>query len=84
MSIFDDASCPCLPLTCFACGACVRLAFAALGDSDTERLGAMGLREGARCTVLQNTDKMILRVGGSRLGLPHELATKLFAQEVSA
>jgi Fe2+ transport system protein FeoA len=76
----DD--CSCLPLTCFAGGACVRVAFAAIDDAVSERLGAMGLREGVLCTILQNADKMILRIGGSRLGVPRELAMQLYAQEV--
>lgn len=80
----EPAACPCLPLTCFACGACVRFAFAHPDAADAERLGALGLRAGARCTILQNTDKMIVRIGGSRLGLPRELAMQLFAEEVPA
>ena len=79
-----DCDAPCLPLTCFACGACVRLAAAALGDQESTRLGEMGLCEGAQCTILQNADKMILRVGGSRYGVPRDLAMRLFAQEVPA
>lgn len=73
----NDA-CP-IPLTCFASGTCVRLAFAALGVGECERLGAMGLREGAQCTVLQNSDKLIVRVGESRLGVSREVAMQLFA-----
>lgn len=72
----------CQPLTCFMRGACVRLAFAALDGDDAERLGAMGLREGARFTILQNADKLILRLGESRLGLQRDLAMRLFGQEV--
>ena len=60
------------------------MAFSATEPSETERLGAMGLRAGALCTIVQNTDKLIVGVGGSRLGLPKDLAHQLFAQEVPA
>lgn len=80
----EPAACPCLPLTCFACGKCVRFSFALPGAPDVERLGALGLREGAQCTILQNADKMIVRIGGARLGLPRELAMQLFAEEVAS
>ena len=66
----------CQPLTCFM--------RAALDGDDAERLGAMGLREGAQCTILQNADKLILRIGESRLGLQRDLAMRLFGQEVPA
>jgi Fe2+ transport system protein FeoA len=75
--------CP-LPLTCFASGTCVRLAFAALGVGECERLGAMGLCEGARCTILHNTDKLIVRVGESRFGVSREVAAQLFAHQDAA
>jgi Fe2+ transport system protein FeoA len=70
--------CP-IPLTCFASGACVRLAFTALGAGESQRLGAMGLHEGAQCTILHNTDKLIVRVGESRFGVSREIAARLFA-----
>ena len=75
-------ACP-LPLTCFASGACVRLAFATMGSHEAERLGEMGLCEGAQCTILQNAEKLILGVGGSRFGVPRELAMQLFAHEAA-
>lgn len=74
----------CRPLTCFACGACVRVAFSAFHPAESERFGAMGLREGALCTILQNADKLILGIGGCRLGVPVELAMQVFAHEVPA
>lgn len=76
-------NCP-MPLTCFASGTCVRLAFTACGVGECERLGAMGLREGAQCTILHNTENMIVRIGESRLGVSREIAEQLFAHQDEA
>lgn len=42
----------------------------------------MGLREGARVEVVQNSDKLIVRLAGCRIGLRRDMAADILATPV--
>ena len=72
-----------MPLTCFGQGCRVHLAYMALDPDAAGRLRDMGVREGACLSILQNNDKLICHVGGSRLGVQRELAMQLYGTEAA-
>jgi Fe2+ transport system protein FeoA len=72
-----------MPLTCFGQGCRVQLEYMALEPEAAGRLRAMGVREGACVCILQNADKLIFHVGGSRLGVQRELAMQLYGTEAA-
>ncbi len=47
-----------------------------------ERLRDMGLREGAQVEVVQNSDKLIVRLAGCRIGLRRDMAADILATPV--
>ena len=62
------------PLTSFRNGSDIQLAFLGLEPAIAQRVRELGLREGVHVAILQNSDKLIVRVSGSRIGLRRELA----------
>ncbi len=71
-----------IPLAAFGCGKCVHVHYMCLDPEQAERLREMGVCEGRCVSVLQNADKLIVRAGGSRVGLHRTLAESLFGTEV--
>jgi Fe2+ transport system protein FeoA len=69
-------------LATFGCGKCVQLNFLCLEPGQALRLREMGLCEGKQVCVLHNTDKVIVRSGGSRIGLHRDLAHQIYGTEV--
>jgi len=72
------------PLTSFSDGTDLQLVFFSLDTAEAQRLREMGLYEGARISIIKNTNKVIVRVDGSRIGLRRELAMHLFGTRASA
>ena len=72
-----------MPLTCFGQGCRVQLEYMALDPDAAGRLRDLGVREGTCLCILQNTDKLIFHVGGSRLGVQRELAMQLYGTETA-
>ena len=67
------------PLTSFAAGVVVHLAFFALGDSECQRLRDLGVREGNEIHVLKNDDTFVCKIDASRIALRREVAMNVFA-----
>lgn len=44
----------------------------------------MGLREGAQVEVIQNSDKLIVRLAGCRIGLRRDVAAEIYATPMEA
>lgn len=70
-------------LATFGCGKCVQLNFLCLEPGQALRLREMGLCEGKQVCVLHNTDKVIVRSGGCRIGLHRDLAHQIYGTEVA-
>lgn len=68
------------PLTAF-CDGCP-LKICSVHGCAEERLRDMGLREGAQVEVIQNSDKLIVRLAGCRIGLRRDVAADIFATPV--
>ncbi|MCY4673877.1 MAG: FeoA family protein [Bacteroidetes bacterium] len=71
---------PPAPLTTF-CDGCPLMICSVHGCAE-ERLRDMGLREGARVEVVQNSDKLIVRLAGCRIGLRRDMAADILATPV--
>ena len=78
------ASAPPQPLTCFARGVWVKLAFLAVAPSEAERLRDLGVREGCRVHVLRNAASVVCHVETARIVLRREVAMNVFATPVDA
>ncbi len=72
------------PLTSFRNGSDIQLAFLGLEPAIAQRVRELGLREGVHVAILQNSDKLIVRVSGSRIGLRRELAMRIFGSPAVA
>ncbi len=72
------------PLTSFGHGIDVKLAFLGLDPATAQRMRELGLREGTQVAILQNSDKLIVRVSDSRIGLRRELAMRIFGSPAIA
>ena len=66
------------PLTSFAVGMIVHLAFFALGIPEAQRLRELGVREGNMIHVLKNGETFVCRVESSRIALRREVAMNVF------
>ena len=66
------------PLTTFACGVMVQLAFFSLSPTEAERLRELGLREGNAIHVIRNEESFICKIEASRVVLRREVAMKIF------
>jgi Fe2+ transport system protein FeoA len=67
------------PLTSFACGVVVQLAFLALLPAEAARLRELGIREGCPIHILRNHDSLVCGVDASRVVLRKEVAQNVFA-----
>jgi len=67
------------PLTSFACGVVVQLAFLSLLPAEAERLRDLGIREGNEIHVIRNAESMICKIEASRVVLRREVAMNVFA-----
>lgn len=67
------------PLTSFACGVVVQLAFLALLPAEAARLRELGIREGSPIHILRNHDSLVCGVDASRVVLRKEVAQHVFA-----
>jgi len=67
------------PLTSFAAGVMVQLAFFALGVPEAQRLRELGVIEGNQIHVLKNGDTFVCCVESSRIALRREVAMNVFA-----
>lgn len=72
------------PLTCYACGVCVKLAFLALAPAEAERLRDLGVREGNDVHLLRNEETVICGVESCRIALRREVAMQVFATPLAA
>lgn len=72
------------PLTCYACGVCVKLAFLALAPAEAERLRDLGVREGNDVYLLRNEETVICGVESCRIALRREVAMHVFATPLAA
>lgn len=71
------------PLTSFGSGTDIELAFLGLEPAIAQRMRELGLREGARVAIVQNTDKLIVCVSNSRIGLRSEIAMQIYGSPVA-
>jgi Fe2+ transport system protein FeoA len=72
------------PLTAFARGQHVRIAWLGLDGPEAARLRDLGVREGCTACIMMNADKCILGLGACRLALQREVAMHLFATPAPA
>ena len=66
------------PLTAFASGVNVRLAFLSLVPAEAARLRELGMREGSPVHILRNQGALICGVDASRVVLRREVAQHVF------
>ena len=66
------------PLTSFAAGMMVHLAFFALGVSEAQRLRELGVRDGNMIHIVKNGDTFVCCVESSRIALRREVAMNVF------
>ena len=67
------------PLTSFANGVVVQLAFLAVLPAEAARLRELGIREGNPIHILRNQESLICAVDASRVVLRKEVAQNVFA-----
>ena len=67
------------PLTSFAAGVIVHLAFFAVAAPEAQRLRELGVREGNPIHVLKNAETFVCKVEESRIALRREVAMNVFA-----
>ena len=72
------------PLTCYACGVCVKLAFMVLTQAEADRLRDLGIREGNSVHLLRNEETVICGVESCRIALRREVAMHVFATPIAA
>jgi len=65
------------PLTSF-CDGCALKIYSVCGGAQ-ERLRDMGIREGACVEMIKNSEDLIVRIEGCRIGLRRDMAVNIFA-----
>ncbi len=70
------------PLTAFCDGCTLKVCFVDGGAQD--RLRDVGIREGAYLEMIQNSDKIVVRIEGCRIGIRRDTARDILAVPLNA
>ena len=65
------------PLTSFCDGCSLKVCF--VSGCAQGRLRDLGVREGAHIEMIRNSDELIVRIEGCRVGLRRDMATEILA-----